>query len=258
MAVGALVCHQDMVDPEAERAMLVGALALYVGIQVGFLLSPYAWKFVLVWLIPQKIATMVLVYVFAHIQHPEEANWEEAPFQSTVKINTQPLLKVYWLGQTDYCMHHAMPHIPYHRYHLMWNLGAGILTRQGIPERTLLRGPTMVERPQRASDTVHTARVVQRREIGRAGIVTLVLDGVDEPLPEFTADSHIEVHLPSGRVRHYSLCNAPGQTYQIAVKPEPNGGSVPVRRVGAGSAGRPMPVRLPARRARALCARAAL
>ena len=120
----------------------------------------------LVWLIPQKIATMVLVYVFAHIQHPEEANWEEAPFQSTVKINTQPLSKVYWLGQTDHCMHHAMPHIPYHRYHLMWNLGAGILTRQGIPERTLLRGPTLVDMPQRASGTVHTARVVQRREVG--------------------------------------------------------------------------------------------
>jgi len=86
--------------------------------------------------------------------------------------------------------------------------------------------------PQRASGTVHTARVVQRREVGWAGIVTVVLEGVDEPLPDFTAGSHIEVHLPIGRVRQYSLCNAPGQTYQIAVKPEPNGGSVPVRRVG--------------------------
>ena len=216
--------------PRRERAMLVGALALYVGIQVGFLLSPYAWQFVVVWLIPQKIATMVLVYVFAHIQHPEEATWEDAPFQSTVKVNSQPLSKVYWLGQTDHCMHHAMPHIPFHRYHLMWDLGAGILTRQGIPERTLFRGPTMVDLPQRASDTVHTARIVERREVGGAGIVTFVLEGVDEPLPPFTAGSHIELRLPSGRVRQYSLCNSPGRRYQIAVKPEPGGrgGSVEV------------------------------
>ena len=61
----------------------------------------------------QKIATVVLVYFFAHIQHPEEANWEEAPFQTTVKIRTGPLGKLYWLGQTDHCLHHAMPHIPF-------------------------------------------------------------------------------------------------------------------------------------------------
>ena len=218
--------------PPRERLMLIGALALYLGIQVGFLLSPYAWTFVLVWLIPQKIATMVLVYVFAHIQHPEEANWAEAPFQSTVKLNTQPLSKVYWLGQTDHCMHHAMPHIPYHRYHLLWNLGSGILTQQGIPERTILRGPKSLEMPQRADDSVHTVRVVERREVGGADIVTLRFEGVDEELPEFTAGSHVEVHLPSGRVRQYSLCSAPGRTYQIAVKREENGrgGSLEVHR----------------------------
>jgi vanillate O-demethylase ferredoxin subunit len=209
--------------PTRERAMLVAAFTIYIGVQVAFLLSPYAWDFVVVWLIPQKIATMILVYVFAHIQHPEEATWEDAPFQSTVKVQARPLAKVYWLGQTDHCMHHAMPHIPYHLYHRMWDMGEGILTRQGIPERTLFRGPTSLELPRRASETVHTARVVDRREAGGAGIVTVFLEGLDEPLPRFTAGSHIEVHLPSGRVRQYSLCNAPGQTYQIAIKGEAGG-----------------------------------
>ncbi len=38
-------------------------------------------------------------------------------------------------------------------------------------------------------------------------------------LPDFTAGSHIDLHLPNGLVRPYSLCNAPGDThrYQIAV-----------------------------------------
>jgi vanillate O-demethylase ferredoxin subunit len=211
------------VRPRRERVMFVLTLAIYVGIQVAFLLSPYAREFVLVWLIPQKIATVVLVYFFAHIQHPDEANWEQAPFQTTVRIRSQPFGKLYWLGQTDHCLHHAAPHIPFHRYHRLWELGDGVLTRQGIPERGLFRGPGFIELPRRAYDTVRQARVVDRREVSRTGIVTFVLEGVDEPLPRFTPGSHIDVHLPSGRVRNYSLCNASGDRYQIAVKPEPNG-----------------------------------
>lgn len=39
------------------------------------------------------------------------------------------------------------------------------------------------------------------------------------PLPPFEAGAHIDVHLPGGLVRQYSLCNAPGEThrYQIGV-----------------------------------------
>lgn len=51
----------------------------------------------------------------------------------------------------------------------------------------------------------------------------------DEPLPAFSAGSHIDVHLPNGMVRQYSLCNHPEERhrYQIAVLRDPNsrGGS---------------------------------
>ncbi|MEV0188261.1 PDR/VanB family oxidoreductase [Kitasatospora purpeofusca] len=50
------------------------------------------------------------------------------------------------------------------------------------------------------------------------------------PLPEFQAGAHIDVHLPNGACRQYSLCNTyeKNGTYQIAVKLEPasRGGSV--------------------------------
>lgn len=50
-----------------------------------------------------------------------------------------------------------------------------------------------------------------------------------EPLPSFAAGAHIDVHLPDGMVRQYSLCNRPIDTqhYLIAVKREPSsrGGS---------------------------------
>lgn len=57
-------------------------------------------------------------------------------------------------------------------------------------------------------------------ELGRA-------DG--GPLPAFSAGSHIDVHLPGGLVRQYSLCNAEGDShhYRIAVLRDPatRGGS---------------------------------
>lgn len=44
-------------------------------------------------------------------------------------------------------------------------------------------------------------------------------------LPPFTAGSHVDVHLPNGVVRQYSLCNAPAERhrYVVAVLREPNG-----------------------------------
>ena len=44
-------------------------------------------------------------------------------------------------------------------------------------------------------------------------------------LPEFTAGAHIAIHLPTGLIRKYSLCNDPAERerYQVAVKREANG-----------------------------------
>lgn len=51
-----------------------------------------------------------------------------------------------------------------------------------------------------------------------------------EPLPAFSAGAHIDVHLPDGLVRQYSLCNHPEERhrYQIAVlrSADSRGGSI--------------------------------
>lgn len=43
------------------------------------------------------------------------------------------------------------------------------------------------------------------------------------PLPFFSPGSHIDVHLPNGLIRQYSLMNAPGAYYEIAVLKSPQG-----------------------------------
>ncbi len=51
------------------------------------------------------------------------------------------------------------------------------------------------------------------------------VDPTGQALPGFTAGSHIDVHLPGGLIRQYSLCNDQDEThrYVVAVLREPNG-----------------------------------
>jgi vanillate monooxygenase ferredoxin subunit len=60
-----------------------------------------------------------------------------------------------------------------------------------------------------------------------------------QPLPAFAAGAHIDVHLPDGMIRQYSLCNHTSDSdhYLIAVKWEPSsrGGSKAMHELRAGS-----------------------
>ena len=57
------------------------------------------------------------------------------------------------------------------------------------------------------------------------GVLSLTLTASNgEPLPDWSAGAHIDLELPSGLVRQYSLCGDPSQSaYTIAVLREPNG-----------------------------------
>lgn len=74
---------------------------------------------------------------------------------------------------------------------------------------------------------------VARKSIEALDICTLELvDAQGEALPTFSAGSHVDVHLPNGLVRQYSLCNDPTEShrYLIAVLKDPGsrGGSLAV------------------------------
>lgn len=58
-------------------------------------------------------------------------------------------------------------------------------------------------------------------------VIALQLSAADgAPLPRWFPGAHIDVHLPSGRIRQYSLCGDPDDTtaYRIAVRRIPSGG----------------------------------
>ena len=61
---------------------------------------------------------------------------------------------------------------------------------------------------------------VVRKHAEALDICSLDLVATDgNAMPAFEAGAHVDVHLPNGLVRQYSLCNPPGETqrYQIAV-----------------------------------------
>lgn len=81
-----------------------------------------------------------------------------------------------------------------------------------------------------SSDTIR-ARIVQKR-LEAEDIVSLRLRGIDSTLPAFEPGAHIDLHLPGGLIRQYSLCGHDPLTneYEIAVLREPasRGGSAAV------------------------------
>ncbi len=72
---------------------------------------------------------------------------------------------------------------------------------------------------------------VARKSFEAEGICSFELVSADgEPLPAFSAGAHVDVQLPGGLTRQYSLCNDPAEThrYLIAVLRDPasRGGSL--------------------------------
>ena len=84
-------------------------------------------------------------------------------------------------------------------------------------------GGTVAARP-----AAHRVRIA-RKWWPAAEIAAFRLESIGTALPDFEAGAHIDVHLPNGLIRQYSLTNSPGDNsaYVIGVKREPDssGGS---------------------------------
>lgn len=209
--------------PLSERLEFVAGISFYVGVHAAFLASPHARLFLLLWVIPQRVALTTITYFFARIQHPEGVEQRDNPFQGTVLIEGGRLMRFFMLSQSEHLMHHIFPSVPFYRYHDVWEAGRRLFEDQPIIRRGLFRArPFVVKGPATA---VIEAVVVSAREVGEGVCAYEIADAGGAPLPAFAAGAHIDVHLGSGGVRPYSLCNPPGEThrYVIAVKRQDGG-----------------------------------
>lgn len=86
-----------------------------------------------------------------------------------------------------------------------------------------------VRRPTAPAECDSSIRltVVDRRVVARdQDVVALTFTGDGAPLPAWHPGAHLDIRLPSGRLRQYSLCGDPTRRdiYRIAVRRIPDGG----------------------------------
>ena len=76
-----------------------------------------------------------------------------------------------------------------------------------------------------ANETMLPLLVVRKETIAKDTVLFELQSPNGTPLPSFTAGAHIAVQVPSGAMRHYSLCSDPNRTdvYQLTVKREAEG-----------------------------------
>lgn len=88
------------------------------------------------------------------------------------------------------------------------------------------------ERPVRAVDRALPTVVAARRRDGDDVVVVTLAHAAGRTLPEWSPGAHVDLVLPSGRLRQYSLCGDPADrsAYRIAVRrlPDGDGGSLEI------------------------------
>lgn len=210
--------------PRAELVGLSAGIAVSIAWHAAWLLSPFAWEFVLLWLLPQRLAVLILAYTFGRIQHPAGVEQRHDPLHATRMIRGGRVMRWLSLGQSAHLMHHLFPSVPWYRYHDAW-----AVSRHLLEEHDLIWGwpwpPFAEQQPSTDEHQQLSVRVVEAETVG-TDVRSFVLKPVgDETLPAFTAGAHIDLHLGDGLVRQYSLCGDPGETghYRIAIKHEANG-----------------------------------
>ena len=216
--------------PAGLRFNILGMIVGNIAFHLFWFLGPYAYEYLLLFFIPNRLGIAYVAYAFAHIQHGDGEIWEEHPFQASFKIQGNGFyLRSLW-GQANHHLHHFLPHIPWYKYKRTLELANGVFNRSPIPLKKAFEKPDkhFLEKVIQGKEDVKEelrVRVSSILTVGPAikSIVFEALEGGE--LPEFTAGSHIHLTLPSGKVRAYSLVNPPfdRSRYQIAVKYEPNG-----------------------------------
>ncbi|WP_010142402.1 Rieske 2Fe-2S domain-containing protein [Oceanicola sp. S124] len=91
-----------------------------------------------------------------------------------------------------------------------------------IPHRSERVAPELAEMPEMVSGPARIRVRVAKKQIVGEDIVALELAGLRGTLPASQPGAHIDVALPNGLLRQYSLVNAPGETdrYVIGIKRE--------------------------------------
>jgi fatty acid desaturase len=115
--------------------LALSEIVLAVGLQVAagvlFVLNGEGLVFVLVVLVPARLATAALAYAFDYLPHrPHTISSREDRFRAT-HILAERWLTPLMLCQNFHLVHHLYPAVPFYRYELVWDDQREELIRRG-------------------------------------------------------------------------------------------------------------------------------
>ncbi|NNF21341.1 MAG: 2Fe-2S iron-sulfur cluster binding domain-containing protein [Saprospiraceae bacterium] len=198
---------------------------------IAWFLSPFWYEYLVLFFIPNRLGITYTAFTFAHSPHPEGLKWNDFPFDTTFILKGKSLFLKTLFGQEHHAMHHFLPHIPWYKYFKVWDLANGVFKKQSIPEKYVFSKPDihhkdkLIQKRNELEKPILKVRIASINKVASNVKSFSFISATNEVLPEFTAGSHIDVYLPSGLKRSYSIINPPFEkdNYQIAVKLELNG-----------------------------------
>jgi ferredoxin-NADP reductase/fatty acid desaturase len=201
------------------------SVVIYLAWTLAWLLSPYVWEYVLLFLLPQRLGLLLVGYLFASIQHPEGVLQTERPLQATRMFKGGIISRIALIAQAEHLMHHLFPMVPYYRYHDAWRLSKPSLETQDLVwAHVPIPGQARVM--PAAVKTTNLIRVsIEKIERVSEEVLAYTLASKDgKSLPDYAPGAHIDVHIAPGLIRQYSLTGLnPDGHYHFAVKKEPQG-----------------------------------
>ncbi len=100
------------------------------------------WKLVWIWILPLRIAVILLAWMFDYIPHrPHQLTRKQDMYGSTSKIGgffsvsspLAPLLSILMINQNYHNIHHLFPTVPFYFYPSIWHKHKDDLIHNGTP-----------------------------------------------------------------------------------------------------------------------------
>ncbi len=127
--------------PQSEKREFI--IASLIGLALISLVIIQGWtiNFLLLFILPSRIATLVLVFAFDYLpHHPHTKHGVTSPYQATQnRLGLEWIMTPLFLGQNYHLSHHLYPTIPFYRYASLWRSNLKFHKSQGPAETTLFK-----------------------------------------------------------------------------------------------------------------------
>jgi ring-1,2-phenylacetyl-CoA epoxidase subunit PaaE len=119
--------------PRREQVEFISTLSVSLAVIIGASFAGYAIWVLLLWIIPGRLASTVLVMAFDYLPHyPHDTTAKENEYRAThIKPTMSTLMTPLLLCQNYHLIHHLYPRVPFYIYPWIWSKAKDPLISSG-------------------------------------------------------------------------------------------------------------------------------